>query len=460
MTDREIIELMRRACDCARKKDMHGYQTRMERADAEIQRGGGKDALRGEYKLASSFACGRDWRKLPALCREARGLLDGPSRLFPHGCHLFGDYYNVFAICNVDPGCADENADVLAETVSLFYGLTGGGKGTDICYRAQLAYYRGEIDAALPLAKEAFDAARANGQGLVALCAAEMLAGVAKHRQDIGLWRSAFGYIRAVAEDVTQGNRACREQAALLRCLQDLSLGFLHSVPGWIKSGDFGTVSAPWGWEQKEDKLLAGSLPNALLVQLEYMSYSDNPARALLIADVMQKVYGMGDVVLNIYLDFFRAGCYLRLNDARRVRETLENAVRLLARDGLWLIAAEFAPAFGGMLYEIVDRIDPDGTRRIRQIGGRYWEKLIPFRDEILRGASIRLTRREKEIAGLLLGGKTNAEIAEQLSISERTVKGHITGIFSKYHISRRSQLHGAMMTAQEARLADWTKPD
>ena len=460
MTDREMMELLREACGCACKKDMRGYQRRMERADAAIMRGGDNDALRGEYVVASAFACGRDWRKLRGIYKEALGLLRGPSRLFPRGCHLFSDYYNVFAICNVEPGAAGENADVLSETVSLFDALTGGGKGTDICYRAQHAYYRGDIDAALPLAKEAFDTAEASGQGLVALCAAETLTGIAKHRQDIGLWRFAAGYINAVAEGSAKTSRACREQAELLGYMQELSLGFLHSVPDWIKNGAFGAVPTPWGYEQKEDALLAGSLPNALLVQLQYSSYSGDPVRALLIADAMQKVYRMSDVILNVYLDFFRAGCYLQLNDDERVRESLTNAVRLLAMDGLWLIAAEFAPAFGGTLYEIVDTIDASGTRRIREIGADYWEKLIPFRDAILRDASIGLTKREKEVAALLLGGKTNAEIARQLSISERTVKGHVTHIFHKYNILRRSQLHGAVETIREARLADWTKLD
>lgn len=460
MTEREVIELLREACGCALKKDMRGYQRRMEQANAAMECGGASDALRGEYRMASSFSCGRDWRQLGGIYREALALLNGPSQLFPRGCHLFGTYYNAFAICNVEPGSASENADALAGIVSLFHALTGGGKGTDICYRAQLAYYRGDIDTALPLAKEAFHTAKANGQGLVALCAAETLIGIGKHRQDIGLWRFAFDYINAVAEGSANADRACREQAELLRYMQDLSLGFLHSVPDWIKDGAFGAVSAPWGWEQKQDTLLAGSLPDALFVQMQYMSYSGDPVRALLVADVMQKVYGMSDVLLNVYLDFFRAGCYLQLKDVERMGEALTNAVRLLAMDGLWLVAAEFAPAFGDALYETVEKIDGDGARRMREIGENYWEKLIPFRDEILRGASIGLTKREKEITALLLGGRTNGEIARQLSISERTVKGHVTHIFGKYNIFRRSQLHGAVKAAKEAQLADWAEQD
>lgn len=52
-----------------------------------------------------------------------------------------------------------------------------------------------------------------------------------------------------------------------------------------------------------------------------------------------------------------------------------------------------------------------------------------------------RLTRRETEIAQLILQGKTNAEIAGELFISETTVKKHVSNIFEKTGISRREEL-------------------
>ena len=458
MTEQEILALLREACGRALRRDMRGYGRLMERADAEIERVGNPGGLRGEYLVASSFGCGREWTGEIPLFREALRLLGGPSRLFPRGSHLFADYYNVFAICNTEPGHADENADKLTELTGLFYRLNGGGLGTDICYRAQLAFYRGDIDAALPLARKAFDAARSNGQSLVALCAAETLLGVARHRQDIDLWRYAARYIDGMAQSADAGDRAVREQAGLQRCMRDLSLGFLHSAPDWIRNGDFGVVSAPWGWELTGDGLLAGSAPNAMLVRIQYCSYSGDAVRALLIADAMQKVYGMSDVLLNVYLDFFRAGCHLQLGDSERAGEALESAVKTLAPDGLWLIAAEFLPAFNGLLYAAAEKLAPEGARRIRELGEDYWRKLSPFQQEILRGRSVGLTRREREISALLLQGKSNAEIAKLLFIGERTVKGHVTNIFRKYNIYRRGQLAEAVRMAKEPELAFWTK--
>ncbi|MBN1686299.1 MAG: helix-turn-helix transcriptional regulator [Spirochaetales bacterium] len=51
------------------------------------------------------------------------------------------------------------------------------------------------------------------------------------------------------------------------------------------------------------------------------------------------------------------------------------------------------------------------------------------------------LSDREKEIAGLLIKGKTNKEIAGLLFISVNTVKSHIKSIYKKLKINNRVQL-------------------
>ncbi|GAA3400162.1 LuxR C-terminal-related transcriptional regulator [Paenibacillus hodogayensis] len=51
------------------------------------------------------------------------------------------------------------------------------------------------------------------------------------------------------------------------------------------------------------------------------------------------------------------------------------------------------------------------------------------------------LTVREKEIAVLLLGGKTNMEIASHLHLSEITVKKNLAHMFGKYGVKNRAQL-------------------
>ncbi len=50
------------------------------------------------------------------------------------------------------------------------------------------------------------------------------------------------------------------------------------------------------------------------------------------------------------------------------------------------------------------------------------------------------LTHRENEVLGLLASGHSNQEIADQLSISERTVGKHVSNILDKLHLANRTQ--------------------
>jgi len=51
-----------------------------------------------------------------------------------------------------------------------------------------------------------------------------------------------------------------------------------------------------------------------------------------------------------------------------------------------------------------------------------------------------KLTTREIEVLKLIANGMNNSKIAEQLVISENTVKGHVSNILSKLHLVDRTQ--------------------
>lgn len=51
-----------------------------------------------------------------------------------------------------------------------------------------------------------------------------------------------------------------------------------------------------------------------------------------------------------------------------------------------------------------------------------------------------RLTSREREVLTLLTEGLGNADIAERLALSEKTVRNHVSNVFDKLGVWSRAQ--------------------
>jgi len=56
------------------------------------------------------------------------------------------------------------------------------------------------------------------------------------------------------------------------------------------------------------------------------------------------------------------------------------------------------------------------------------------------RGPAAELTPREMEVLHLIAQGRSNADIAEELVITQRTVKAHVSNLLGKLHLSDRTQ--------------------
>ncbi len=62
------------------------------------------------------------------------------------------------------------------------------------------------------------------------------------------------------------------------------------------------------------------------------------------------------------------------------------------------------------------------------------------------------LTSREREVLALIADGESNSTIARRLSLSPKTVRNHVSSIFTKLHVADRAQ---AIVRARKAGLGD-----
>ena len=69
------------------------------------------------------------------------------------------------------------------------------------------------------------------------------------------------------------------------------------------------------------------------------------------------------------------------------------------------------------------------------------------------------LSKREIEVVMLVLEGSTNREVADNLCVAEKTVKFHLTNVYKKLNISRRSQIFWKLPLADFISINENEKP-
>jgi DNA-binding NarL/FixJ family response regulator len=117
-------------------------------------------------------------------------------------------------------------------------------------------------------------------------------------------------------------------------------------------------------------------------------------------------------------------------DDERRVFEALRLGVSgyLLESSGAALLADQLARAREGELV-----IDPTIATRIATQVARgdspSWA-----------GAELGLSRREGEVLQLLVGGRSNRQIADEMVLGPETVKTHLRSVYRKMGVSNRAQ--------------------
>lgn len=168
---------------------------------------------------------------------------------------------------------------------------------------------------------------------------------------------------------------------------------------------------------------VAEARPDVLLLDLGAEGSLSLPRRAQLVAPALRVLaFAVAEVESNVLACAEAGICGYVPEDASA--EDLATAVTLAMRGEMYC-----SPRIAALLFRRVAAL-PD----VRPVPS-------------LEGA---LTRREREIAGLLAGGFSNKEIARRLRLGHPTVKNHVHNILRKLDIRRRGQVAQASSLVAE----------
>jgi DNA-binding NarL/FixJ family response regulator len=94
----------------------------------------------------------------------------------------------------------------------------------------------------------------------------------------------------------------------------------------------------------------------------------------------------------------------------------------------------ELEPKFSNVIHVTKES---NSSELINIIKSKSSDKSLPTKTD----GTNKLTKMESKVIELIVGGFSNKEIANKLSISDKTVKAHLTNIFMKLNIENRYQL-------------------
>jgi DNA-binding NarL/FixJ family response regulator len=106
-----------------------------------------------------------------------------------------------------------------------------------------------------------------------------------------------------------------------------------------------------------------------------------------------------------------------------------------------------------------------DLYRHVLEMRSRRFAALDPVRPAAIQASSSEsgddtLTRREREVAGLIARGYTNRQIADALIVTPGTVANHVAHILTKLGVANRTQVAAYMSGSRPGLVADtWTRP-
>ena len=129
----------------------------------------------------------------------------------------------------------------------------------------------------------------------------------------------------------------------------------------------------------------------------------------------------------------------------------LADALALAAPEGYVRVFVDEGPPMAALLRQLLTRrrqelADVVSRESLARLVDAFEQAGLPVRPPVRRGGVVvaglvePLTERELEVLGLLAAGASNRAIAQQLVVTQETVKKHLSHLFDKLGVANRTQ--------------------
>lgn len=410
------------------------YDRAMKEAREIIWSGYGAQ-LKGEWYMMSAFYAFPDLDKMGQAYEFAAQYMDMPSLIFTSEMpYMFGNP-SMWYFFYTTPGKGDDIGDTFTRVLESYMRLTNNhGAGADVLYRGELASLRCDFSEALQCAYEAMHLAELHQNVTVAYGVALLIGRVAIISSDMSRLKEAIDYLetKASAHPFMQGKETNKVMLKIVR-------GMLHSMLDGTTDTAQITTLQPF----RHPAFALATMQLDYVTCAEYMM-SGEFEKAI---SLMKNIERQGPVFFNTATQYYvylgMSLCYMALTQPKLAQEAVLKAIGIAEADSMIAVYLQFRKHLTPLL------MHSDVRSPHRDFVQRILDQKVTFAQgdsDILPHINTEslpntLTKREEEVALLAAKGLRNKETAEQLHISQWTVKNHLQTIYTKLDIDRRSQL-------------------
>jgi LuxR family maltose regulon positive regulatory protein len=274
---------------------------------------------------------------------------------------------------------------------------------------------------------------------------------IANRAKQWGVWVSAI-YLQ-IRIEMARGNWPRIEMLldeAKNTYLPDLESNFLFMSAGELaqayvscKLDQPQTLAALFkdGWNDLFNDNLRALAPLCVLHMEVLLVRKDYVALIALAESYLAAARIYPNLLVEIILQIEIASACEKIGEKTKAASCLKNALALAEPDWLIMPFVEFGHYIAPLLSLAAKGVNPEFIKTIFTRSQDFQEKINMIRLNFFSKEMHHLTQQEVKIAKLAAEGYSNQEIAEYMFIQESTVKTHLTHVFSKLNIEKRSRL-------------------